>query len=98
MLEYNVILLSEGTFVTILRAIFVYKPPDKFIVWVWRHDYLKLLVNANDSIAQSFSSQPSDFNFLEFEELLSRSKKLFDDIQTIHEAVETPEDQMLLKG
>ena len=55
-------------------------------------------MNANDSIAQSFSSQPSDFDFLEFEKLLSRSKKLFDDVQTIHEAVETPEDQMLLKG
>ena len=59
--------------------------------------YLKLLVNADDSIAESFSSQPSDFDFLEFEELLSSSKKLFDDVQTIHEAVETTEDQMLLK-
>lgn len=54
-------------------------------------------MNANDSIAQGFSSQPSNFNFFKFEELLSSSKKLFDDVQTIHETVETTEDQVLLK-
>jgi hypothetical protein len=54
-------------------------------------------VNANDSIAKSFSSQTSDLNFLEFEELLGRPEELLDDVQAIHETVETAEDQMLLK-
>ncbi len=58
---------------------------------------LEFFVNANDSVAERFSSQTSDLNFLEFEELLGRSEELLDDVQTIHEAVKTAEDQMLLK-
>lgn len=54
-------------------------------------------MNANDSVAESFSSQTSDLNFLEFEELLGRPEELLDDVQAIHETVETAEDQMLLK-
>jgi hypothetical protein len=54
-------------------------------------------VNANDSVAESFSPQTSDLNLLKFEELLGRPEELLDDVQTIHEAVETAEDQMLLK-
>jgi hypothetical protein len=54
-------------------------------------------VNANDSVTERFSSQTSDLNFLKLEELLGRSEELLDDVQTVHEAVETAEDQMFLK-
>ena len=59
--------------------------------------YLEFLMNTNDPIAQSFSSQSSNFNFFELQKLLSSSEKFFDDVQTIHKTVEPTEDQMLLK-
>ena len=63
----------------------------------WKIIYLEFLMNTDDPIAQSFSSQSSNFNFFQFQKLLSSSEKFFDDVQTIHKTVETTEDQMLLK-
>jgi len=58
--------------------------------------YLEFFMDTNDPVAQSFSSQTSNFNFFQLQKLLCCSKKLFDDIQTIHKTVKATEYQMFL--
>ena len=58
---------------------------------------LEFIVNSSNAIAQVFSSDSSNFNFFEFQELFCRLKELSDDDQTLDETVVTSEDQMFLK-
>jgi hypothetical protein len=54
--------------------------------------YLELIVDSSNSIAEVFSSDSSDFNFLEFEKLFGRLKEFSDDDQSVNETIVSFED------